>query len=72
MQVNYRYRLRVTNADLDNLIDDLKTGKLSDEIPAHGVLSTVRQYIAPDREVGAVAPELVNESPAWLNGKAAL
>ncbi|MBJ7397395.1 MAG: NADH-quinone oxidoreductase subunit [Actinomycetota bacterium] len=72
LQVNYRFRLRVTTADLDNLIDDLKTGKLSDEIPVHGVLSKVRQHIAPDREVGAVAPELVNESPVWLNGKAAL
>ena len=30
LQVNYRYRLRVTSADLDNLIDDLQYGKLND------------------------------------------
>ena len=72
LQVNYRYRLRVTPADIDNLIDDLQTGKLSDEIPAHGVLSKVRQAIPADRAVGANAPELVTESPVWLNGKAAL
>ena len=72
LQVNYRYRLRVTSADLDNLIDDLQDGKLNDEIPAHGVLSKVRQVIPADRAVGAVVPELVTESPVWLNGKAAL
>ena len=72
LQVNYRYRLRVTPADIDNLIDDLKAGKLSDEIPAHGVLAKVRQVIPADRAVGAVDPELVTESPVWLNGKAAL
>ncbi len=72
LQVNYRYRLRVTTADLDNLIDDLQAGKLSDEIPAHGVLAKVRQVIPVDRAVGAVDPELVTESPVWLNGKAAL
>jgi NADH-quinone oxidoreductase subunit E len=72
LQVNYRYRLRVTTADLDNLIDDLQAGKLSDEIPGHGVLAKVRQVIPADRAVGAVAPELVTESPVWLNGKTAL
>jgi NADH-quinone oxidoreductase subunit E len=72
LQVNYRYRLRVTSADLDNLIDDLQDGKLNDEIPAHGVLSKIRQVIPADRAVGAVAPELVTEPPVWLNGKAAL
>jgi NADH-quinone oxidoreductase subunit E len=72
LQVNYRYRLRVTTADLDNLIDDLQAGNLSDEFPAHGVLAKVRQVIPADRAVGAVAPELITESPAWLDGKAAL
>ena len=71
LQVNYRYRLRVTPADIDNLIDDLQAGKLSDEIPTHGVLSKVRQVIPADRAVGAIAPELVTESPVWLHGKAA-
>ena len=72
LQVNYRYRFKMTPADLDTLIDDLAAGKLADEIPSHGVLATVRQHIPADRGVGAVAPEKVNESPEWLDGKSAL
>ncbi|MFM8776336.1 MAG: NADH-quinone oxidoreductase subunit NuoE [Actinomycetota bacterium] len=72
LQVNYRYRLRVTPADFDKLVDDLRDGKLGDEIPQHGVLAKVRQVIAPERAVGAMAPEDVNDAPAWLDGKAAL
>jgi NADH-quinone oxidoreductase subunit E len=72
LQVNYRYRFKMTPAELDTLIDDLAAGKLTDEIPAHGVLATVRQRIPTERGVGAVAPEKVNESPEWLDGKSAL
>jgi len=45
---------------------------LNDEFPPHGVLSKVRQSIDATRAFGAKAPEDVNESPAWLGGKAAL
>ena len=72
LQVNYRYRFRVTPADIDSLIDDLRAGKLSDEIPAHGTLAKVRQHIPADRGVGAVAPEAATTAPAWFDGKAAL
>ena len=72
LQVNYRYRYRVTPDQLDTLIDDLSAGNLSSEIPAHGVVASVRQHIPADRAVGAVAPELVTENPVWLDGKAAL
>ena len=72
LQVNYRYRYRVTPDQLDALIDDLSAGNLSSEIPAHGVVASVRQHIPADRAVGAVAPELVTENPVWLDGKAAL
>jgi len=72
LQVNYRYRYRVTPDQLDALIDDLSAGNLSSEIPAHGVVASVRQHIPADRGVGAVAPELVTENPVWLDGKAAL
>ena len=72
LQVNYRYRYRVTPDQLDSLIDDLSAGNLSSEIPAHGGVSSVRQHIPADRAVGAVAPELVTENPVWLDGKAAL
>jgi NADH-quinone oxidoreductase subunit E len=43
LQVNYRYRYRVTHAEFDQLVDDLRAGKLSDEIPPHGTLARVRQ-----------------------------
>ena len=56
LQVNYRYRFRVTAENFDSLIDDLTAGKLSDEVPAHGTVATVRQRIPADRAVGAVAP----------------
>ena len=72
LQVNYRYRFRVTPADFDSLIDDLRAGKLADEIPQHGVLAKVRQRIPADKGVGAVAPEDGTEGPAWLDGKPAL
>ncbi|MFM8562646.1 MAG: NADH-quinone oxidoreductase subunit NuoE [Acidimicrobiia bacterium] len=72
LQVNYRYRFRVTNDDFDALVDDLASGRLRDEIPAHGTLARVRQHIPTDRGVGAVAPEDVDGAPAWMNGKAAL
>ncbi len=43
LQVNYRYRYRVTNDDFDQLIDDLRAGRLDDEVPEHGVLARIRQ-----------------------------
>ena len=39
LQVNYRYRYRVTNDDFDQLVDDLRAGRLDDEIPPHGTLA---------------------------------
>jgi NADH-quinone oxidoreductase subunit E len=52
LQVNYRYRYKVTNADLDRLLDDLRAGRLDAEVPPHGVLARVRQKVAPDRWAG--------------------
>ena len=43
IQVNYRYRYKVTAENLDQLIDDLRAGRLGDEIPPHGTLARVRQ-----------------------------
>ena len=72
LQVNYRYRFRVTNADFDALVDDLASGRLTDEIPPHGTVARVRQHIPADRGIGAVPPEDVTEAPSWMDGKAAL
>ena len=43
LQVNYRYRYKVTPEGFDGLIDDLRAGVLADEIPPHGTLGRVRQ-----------------------------
>ena len=66
LQVNYRYRHRTTPEEFDQLIDDLRSGRLSDEIPRHGTLAKVRQSIPPERLAGIVAPEQAREAPAWL------
>lgn len=72
LQVNYRYRFRVTPQDFDTLVDDLRAGRLAGEIPSHGTLATVRQSIPAERGVGAVDPEHVTANPEWFDGKAAL
>ena len=43
LQVNYRYRYKVTDDDFDRLVDDLRAGRLDDEVPPHGTLARVRQ-----------------------------
>ena len=65
LQVNYRYRYRVSVEQLDALIDDLAAGNLDAEIPPHGTLATVRQRIPADRAAGVVAPD-ESRMPAWL------
>ena len=66
LQVNYRHRYRVTNAEFDQLVADLRSGRLDSEIPPHGTLSRNRQHIPSDKAVGAVPPEDVNAPPAWI------
>jgi len=66
LQVNYRYRLRVTPEDFDQLIDDIRNGTARD-IPEHGTLSLVRQHIPADRIAGIVPPEQAGEVPVWMS-----
>jgi NADH-quinone oxidoreductase subunit E len=66
LQVNYRHRYRVTNADFDQLVDDLRAGRLDNEIPAHGTLGRNRQHIPADKAAGAVPPEDVTTGPVWI------
>ncbi len=65
LQVNYRYRLRVTDGDFDELIDDIRNGR-ADDIPEHGTLGRVRQHIPVDAMAGIVPPEQANVRPVWL------
>jgi NADH-quinone oxidoreductase subunit E len=66
LQVNYRHRYRVTNADFDQLVDDLRAGRLDNEIPPHGTLARNRQHIPADKAAGAVPPEDVTTGPVWI------
>lgn len=72
LQVNYRFRYRVTPEHIDSLIDDLRAGRLDQEFPPHGTLAQVRQHIPADRFVGAVSPDAELDQPSWLDGKPAL
>jgi NADH-quinone oxidoreductase subunit E len=51
LSVNYRYRYRVTPAEFDTLVDDLRNDRLRDEFPPHGTLARVRQR-TPDNWAG--------------------
>ena len=68
VQVNYRHCHRMTTDAFDRLVDDLRHERLDGEIPAHGVLSRVRQQIPADRAVGPVSPDRP-EPPSWLTAK---
>src|SRR6476646_9606702 len=57
LQVNYRYRFRVTDEDFDRLIDDLEAGRLDAEIPSFGTVARVRQRIPADRWVMPAVPD---------------
>ena len=64
LQVNYRYRGRVTTDDFDRLVEDLRADRL--DIPRHGALSAVRQSIPAERLAGVMPPEQAREAPVWL------
>jgi NADH-quinone oxidoreductase subunit E len=64
MQVNYRYFHRVELDGVDQLLDDLRAGKLAHEVPRHGTLSRVRQELPEDRPGNA--PPDRNVEPPWL------
>ena len=66
LQVNYRYRLRVSNDDFDGMIDSIRAGR-TDDLPQHGTLARVRQRIPLDRLAGIVPPDDAREAPVWLN-----
>src|SRR3954447_4034977 len=68
LQVNYRYFHRVSNGDFDALIDDLRAGRRSEEIPPHGTLATIRQSIPADHAAG-VAPPKGGSEPEWIGAQ---
>ena len=66
LQVNYRHRFRVTHEAFDQLIDDLRAGRLDDEVPPHGTLGRNRQQIPADKFVGVTPPDDVDGAPVWI------
>ncbi|MFM7263668.1 MAG: NADH-quinone oxidoreductase subunit NuoE [Acidimicrobiales bacterium] len=72
LQTNYRYSFRVTPESFDRLVDDLRAGKLADEVPPHGTVARVRQHIPEEKLAGVRPPDEVGEAPGWFDGKAAL
>jgi NADH-quinone oxidoreductase subunit E len=69
LQVNYRYVNKVSTADFDQLISDLRTDRRRD-IPVHGTLGRVRQHIPDDRRAGNIAPD-DDTAPVWIADGAA-
>ncbi len=61
LQVNYRYFHRITHGEVDELVDDLRAGRRSDEIPPHGTTTRIRQLVAADRWAGVGAEGLAPE-----------
>lgn len=47
LAVNWRFFGPVTNDDFDHLVDDLRAGRLDDEVPPHGTLCRVRRQTPP-------------------------
>jgi NADH-quinone oxidoreductase subunit E len=43
LQVNYRYFHKISHDEFDQLIKDLRDGRLNGDIPPHGTLARVRQ-----------------------------
>ncbi len=75
IQVNYRFGLRLTNEDLDDIIAALRAGNTPDKlltanpgepIPSHGTLGLSRQVMTEEQTSHIIAPELITEAPVWL------
>ena len=52
LTVNWRFRGSVSHEDFDGLIDDLRAGRLDDEIPPHGTLCRVRRAVGLEARGG--------------------
>jgi NADH-quinone oxidoreductase subunit E len=56
LAVNWRFFGNVTNESFDRLVDDLRSGRLSDTVPPHGTLSRVRRTVGLTATVERPAP----------------
>ncbi|MEI2638488.1 MAG: NAD(P)H-dependent oxidoreductase subunit E [Microthrixaceae bacterium] len=70
LQVNYRYFHRISNDDFDQMIDELRSGRLDDVVPPHGVLAKVRQDLA-EEQIANITPPETQVMPRWIADEAA-
>jgi NADH-quinone oxidoreductase subunit E len=71
LQVNYRFFHKVSAESFDQLVDDLRAGRLDGDVPPHGTLARIRQRIPADKSAGPSDPE-AGTAPAWMGDRAAL
>lgn len=69
-QVNYRYFGQLSDADFDELLDDIASGAIDEVVPAHGTLALVRQHI-PDDRVANIGPPEIQVAPQWFTRREA-
>ena len=65
VQVNYRFFQSVSTSDLDQLIEELRSGALDDVVPPHGTLGKVRQQLGT-AEIANVTPPERQTEPVWV------
>lgn len=70
LQVNYRYFSKVTTESFDQLISDLRSGRLASEIPNHGVTTRIRQKVSADRWAGSATAEEPASDPGMEDSSA--
>jgi NADH-quinone oxidoreductase E subunit len=65
VQVNHRFFGPIGPDELDELAQDLRSGKLADTVPRHGVLSRVERAVAlPGRHAGPGGVSPADSSPS--------
>jgi NADH-quinone oxidoreductase E subunit len=68
LAVNWRFFGNVSNDAFDRLVDDLRAGRLADEVPPHGTLCRVRRsvglLVSGEATAGASDVAPVQEAPA--------
>jgi NADH-quinone oxidoreductase subunit E len=67
LQVNYRYVDNVTAESFDQLVSDLREGRLDGDIPPHGTLARIRQRIPVERRAGIGPPADAGGEPVWMH-----
>ncbi len=76
IQVNYRFGLRLTHDDFDEIVASLRDGKAparlltanpGEPIPSHGTLGLTRQIMTEEQTSNILPPTKIHEAPVWLS-----